>query len=145
PAAAGNSPTTAWKAALGEQVLAPFADRLRRARRVRLLPYGALAEVDLHDLPFEGRPLIAGRPVVYGLDLAAPALPAAARPAAGSGPLRATVVADPRGDLPHARSEAKSVAAALRDGCTVDPLEGEHATLSALLLALGGSDLLHYA
>src|SRR6185295_1171983 len=46
PAAAGNSPTTAWKAALGEQVLAPFADRLRRARRVRLLPYGALAEVD---------------------------------------------------------------------------------------------------
>ena len=38
---------------------------------MRVLAYGRLLEVDLHALPWRGRPLVASLPVAYPLDLAA--------------------------------------------------------------------------
>ncbi len=129
---------------LAERLLAPFATPIRRARRVRVLPYGALRAVDFHALPFGGEALLAARPVVYGLDLAA--APAAAPGATGGE--RALVVGDPRGDLPGARTEARRVRAALtagRPGWTTELLLGREATGPAVRRALAGSALFHYA
>ncbi|HEV7668883.1 MAG TPA: CHAT domain-containing protein [Thermoanaerobaculia bacterium] len=127
---------------LSARLLAPFADAIRHARRIRLLPYGALREVDLHILPFDGAPLLAGRPVVYGLDLLdrapAPAL-AASKPAA-------LVIGDPRRDLPSSRKEAERVGRALADaGWQVEKESGDGATVDRMIDALPRISLLHFA
>ncbi len=127
---------------LGPCLLEPFRGEIERAAALRLLPYGALRQVDLHALRFGGSVLLAAKPVLYGLDL--PRLPATS-PAP---PLAALVVADPGGDLPAARREAAAVAAALADtdgGWEVRRLLGAEATGSALRSQLPRTDLLHYA
>lgn len=129
-------------ARLAEAALVPFAVAVRGADRVRVLPFGILRTVDFHALPLDGEPLVAGRPVVYGLDL--PALPAGR----ARGGRRALVVGDPGGDLPGARAEAGRVAAALaaaRPRWQVERLFGRRATGPAVRAALGGSALFHYA
>ncbi len=82
-----------------------------KIRRIRVLPYGPVRGLDVHALPWRGRPLLAHAAVVYGLDL--PAAPgSSARPAEPPTPptlRRALVVSDPRGDLPGARTEADTV------------------------------------
>ncbi len=127
---------------LAERLLVPFRDRIEGARRIRILPYGPLREVDFHALPFAGDVLVAGRPVVYGLDLQARAQPA--RPPGR----RALLVADPRDDLPGTRQEAGAVRAALQAQAppwVVADLASAAATPEAVLHGLAGSDLLHYA
>jgi hypothetical protein len=127
---------------LGALLLEPFRDRLRAVRRVRILAYGALQEVDFHALPFDGAPLIAARPVVYGLDL--PTSPPAAPFVTAS--RLALVVADPRGDLPGARREAAAARADLdAGGWSVSELEGAAAGADVALGALARSDLFHFA
>ncbi|HEX9670360.1 MAG TPA: CHAT domain-containing protein [Thermoanaerobaculia bacterium] len=128
--------------ALAAQVLAPFAPQIRRARRVRVLPYGVLRGVDFHALPFGGEVLLAAKPVVYALDL--PAGPATSARRRG----RAVVVGDPAGDLPGARAEARRAGAALaaaQPDWTVERLLGRQATGPAVRRALAGSVLFHYA
>jgi CHAT domain-containing protein len=111
-----------------------------QAGQIRVLPYGVLRNVDFHALPFAGDVLLATAPVVYGLDLPAPA--DGAEPGA-----RALVVADPRGDLPAARREAERVTAALEAHrqWTAETLAGPAALAGALRARLGEVDLFHYA
>ena len=88
-----------------EDLLGPSSAHLVRARRVRVLPSGDAAAIDVHMLPWKGSPLAERLPVVYGLDLE--------RRGAERG--TATVlVADPTGDLPAARLEAERVIELLR-------------------------------
>jgi hypothetical protein len=117
-------------------LLAPVHDRLSAARRLRLLPHGPTRSLDLHAAPFDGTPLVARLPVVYGLDL--PPLPA------GAPDPRTLLVADPRGDLPGARTEGEVVAAAL--GATpLIRLVGAEATGAAVRRGLGEAGRFHYA
>lgn len=127
---------------LSARLLAPFADRIGRARRLRILPYGILRTVDFHALPFQGGVLLAARPVAYGLDLSPPA---PSRPAPER---RALVVANPSEDLPAALVEADAVAAALRRGqpaWSLQVLRGTEASAGEIRRSLAGADLLHYA
>jgi hypothetical protein len=118
-------------------LLAPFARELAAAARVRFLPYGALRELDLHALPYQGAPLIERVPVVYGADLGG----ASHAPSA-----LAVVVSDPRGNLSKARDEGRAVAARLSNGGSkVSVLEGRAATRSAVQKAIMTADLLHVA
>jgi len=96
-------------------------------------------------LPFDGEPLGARRTVTYGLDL-----PDFSRNLARRfdprGP--AMVVADPRGDLPHAREEAARVRAALEaSGVRVTDLAGDTASYDRVVEGLGCGELerLHFA
>ncbi len=128
-------------ALVAERLLVPFAAQIRRARQVRLLPYGPLRRVDLHALPFDSDVLLAAKPVAYALDL--PASPAAALQGA-----RALVVGDPQGNLPGARSEAGQVEAELQAGRPspeVRVLLGRQATGPAVRPLLAASGLFHYA
>jgi hypothetical protein len=127
---------------LSARLLTPIAEAIRRARRIRLLPYGALREVDLHVLPFEKAPLLAARPVVYGLDL----LDRPTAVASTNSRSSALVIGDPRGDLPLSRNEAERVENALSDGgWRVEKESGDDATVDRLLAALPRISLLHFA
>lgn len=126
-------------AALAERLLIPFAGQIRRARTLRVLPYGPLRRVAFHALPFEDDLLLAARPVVYALDLPT------AQEGSGEGAL---VVSDPSGNLPGARSEAAEVETALgagRPSGTVRVLRGRQATGAAVRPLLAASGLFHYA
>lgn len=118
----------------------PFEPRILAAERVRVLPFGELRRVDFHALPFGDDLLVSARPVVYGLDVIAPAVDSLAR--------RALIVADPRGDLPAAGREAERVRRALRRArppWTVGELRGDDARARAVLRELPAVDLFHYA
>ncbi len=125
-------------AALARALLGPFTAALRRARSLRVLSTSALAEVAVHALPWADDIVLAAMPVVYGLDLPGP------RPAAAWQGGAALVVADPTGNLAHARSEAATVERALRaQGWRVQaPASTGGAELRA---GAAGVDLLHYA
>lgn len=120
--------------ALGHALLDPLRERLAGATRIRLLVHGALGDVDLHALPFDGAPLLARAPVAYALDLG---VSSAAAPDDGT-----LVVADPTSDLPAARGEGRAIAASLPG---TQLLEGGAATRAAVAAALGGTALFHYA
>lgn len=127
---------------LATRLLVPFHAEIEHARRVRVLPYGPLQSVDFHALPFDGDVLLAGRPVIYGLDLVAP------RSAPSQASRRALVVADPLRDLPEAAREGKAVASALRaqqPAWSLDLLQGPSAAVESVKRSLAGSDLFHYA
>ncbi|HVJ94989.1 MAG TPA: CHAT domain-containing protein, partial [Labilithrix sp.] len=123
-------------------LLRPFARALEKARRVHILAHGAVDAMDVHAVPFRGRPLAAQVDVDYPAGLWV-------RPNAATegGLRRALVVADPDGDLPHARAEADAVVGALRargvENVTV--LAQHTATRAALLSALPGLDLFHFS
>ncbi|MEP7120307.1 MAG: CHAT domain-containing protein, partial [Byssovorax sp.] len=132
-----TDPSGASPDALAARILAPVADAIDRARRLRVLAYGPFHQIDLHALPFRGGPLLARIPVEYGLDL----------PRVDPPPRRdrALVVADTRDDLPAARAEAASVALALGGAFRIASLPGETATRPALLAGLARADLFHFA
>lgn len=135
PVAPGAPP-----AALAAALLEPFREELSAAKRLTLVPYGVLRAVDFHALPFGGDALVAGRPVAYALDLAAPA------PTVAPAPERtALIVADPEGNLPRAREEAKLVHEALRADWQVQVQSGPAATGAAVRAALERAELFHYA
>jgi len=124
---------------LAERLIEPFAERIDGARRLRILPYGDLRGVDFHALPFRGHPLLAAKPVVYGLDL-----PPAEPGAPGPGGRRALVLADPTETLLRAPAEASAVARRLeRRGWRVRRLP--RAAGDDLRGALRGAELFHFA
>lgn len=129
---------------LAARLFGPFESLLAKAKRIRLLPSGALRSVDLHALPFRGAPLVAHAPVAYGLDLPPEAAPVPAPDAAPEGP---TVIADPTLDLAAARREGRHVFDALstRPGPRPRLLEGREATRERLLESFLRSSLVHYA
>ncbi len=123
---------------LARTMLGPFDAAIASARTIRFLPYGAARAVDLHALPWSGRPLLEHAVVEYALGL-----DDAPRAQASHGAL---VVADPGGDLPEARAEADAVSVALgRWSWHVDDLRGARADGEAVRDALGSVELLHYA
>jgi tetratricopeptide (TPR) repeat protein len=131
-------------AKLAEALLSPFRDAIAGAGRVRFAAYGPLDRVDLHALPWEGKPLLERVPVTYGLDLA----PRPREPGAPGARPTAVLVADPREDLPAARREAGAVKSSLEgSGWKVVLLEGREATHRAVreVVELPGAELLHYA
>lgn len=124
---------------LARTLLGPFDAAIAKAQTIRFLPYGSTRAIDLHALPWSGRPLLEHAVVEYslGLDDAT---------TAEAQPTRALVVADPGGDLPAARGEADSVTAALAGaGWKVVGLRGMAADGQTVRDALGSADLLHYA
>jgi tetratricopeptide (TPR) repeat protein len=131
--------------ALSLATLAPFRENIWRARRLRILPYGALHDVDFHALPFGDDALLAAKPVVYGLDL---------RPVADSGTTRtpetrsALIVANPSNNLPGAVVEAKTVAREIGSwpgSWSLQKLEGSEAQADAVSRRLKSVDLFHFA
>ncbi|MFP2908390.1 CHAT domain-containing protein, partial [Pyxidicoccus sp. 3LFB2] len=135
PVAPDASPAT-----LAATLLEPFHEALSSARSVTLVPYGVLRAVDFHALPFQGDALVARRPVAYALDLERPEpTPTEARERT------ALIVADPEGNLPQAREEARSVHEALRADWRVQVLSGPTATGAGVRAALEGAELFHYA
>ncbi len=128
--------------ALARDLLVPFQRLLNGAERVRVLPYGPLQAVDFHALPLSGEPLLARHLVVYSLDL--PASPASTP----AGRQIALLVADPEGNLPAAREEAAAVAEAIPgwgSGWSLTRLVGTRASGKAVLVALPGAALFHFA
>lgn len=126
---------------LSRRLLLPFRYSVRQARRVRILASGPLQAVDFHALPFDGDVLLAGRPVVYGLDVQSAAAPAPVE-------RRALLVADPHSDLPGTRKEARMVRAVLESGSpawSVRELDQAQASATAVQEGLSGAGLLHYA
>ncbi|HEU4410626.1 MAG TPA: CHAT domain-containing protein [Polyangiaceae bacterium] len=125
---------------LAERLVAPFARELAAARRLAIVPAGALRAIDFHALPWEGGVLLDRFVVDY------PA--GASRPAPDPAPRReALVIDDPRGDLPSSRREAAAVIEALRapGAWQIDQLEGEAAKPPAVRSRLERVDLVHYA
>lgn len=47
------------RAALADALFSPFAERIARAAKIRVIAAGELESVDIHALPFQGAPLIA--------------------------------------------------------------------------------------
>ena len=129
--------------AAAARALAPFGDELSRARRLRLFPYGAADRVSWQAVPWNGRPLLASFEVEYGLDVGSRAVRSGASVGGHAG-ATALVVSNPTGDLPAAALEAQAVTGAL-EGWNVVRLDGLAATRDAMLAALPGARLLHYA
>ncbi len=133
---------------LSRNLLVPFRNQILAARRVRILPYGELRNVDFHALPFEGEVLLAAKPIVYGLDLS-PAFGATPlRPAGEAGERRALIVANPDGTLPGTVVEADRVTSAIRSWAPswrIDRLDGPAAQAKKLSELLRTADLLHFA
>jgi CHAT domain-containing protein len=110
-----------------------------------VLAHGPLWPVDSHALPFAGDVLLAGREVVYSLDLPRRRGGDVGGGLGDGGMRSALVIADPEGDLPGARREAAAVAPLLAHFLEVDRLSGAEATGPALRGRLAGAGLLHYA
>ncbi|HEY2511887.1 MAG TPA: CHAT domain-containing protein, partial [Polyangiaceae bacterium] len=141
--ALGAIDPAASPASLGKEMLAPFAEALEHADRVRALMYGALRAVDLHALPFDGGVLVDHAVVEYPLDLGDLGDLSASVPAEAPAAL---VVSDPAGDLPSARVEADAVSAALRGAAwPVESLRGASASADAIARQLAHATLFHYA
>lgn len=111
-------------------VLDPFADLLAVTHTVRLLTDGALARLDLHTA------LIDTHEVVFAVDV--PQLEHAGAPK-----VLAVIVADPRGDLPEARDEAKAIEKVF--GPPVELYSGREATREHVVAALERAGTFHYA
>lgn len=124
-----------WNTQEAAAILAAFAEPLRRAKRLTLLPYGGMREVVWETVPFDGQPLTAERSVSYGLDL--PRHPVRAQRATDA-PILAVV--NPQGNLPAALNIVEALrAAATRAGRTLSlfsgaPRRGGHVLTTLLAL-----------
>lgn len=145
-----NASSNEARAALSKLLLEPILGPLSRARRLRIMAAGPARMVDFHALRFGDKPLIERLPVSYALDL----------PPRLTGPTRlqgvndrlpndktVLIAADPNGNLPEARREARALDASFREaGWSVRSLERDQATAERMRSALGSPPLLfHYA
>ncbi len=92
-------------------LLGPLDDLLERAVRLRVYAAGRAAELDVHALPWRGRPLLASVPVVYAVDVARSV---ATSPILAPDAAATLVVADPDRGLRWAGVEADHVPDAWR-------------------------------
>ncbi|MBI4511951.1 MAG: CHAT domain-containing protein [Deltaproteobacteria bacterium] len=129
-------------AVMADTLLGPISTRLEKARKLLVLPHGALVDVDFHALPWNGKPLVSSKIVEYPLDLPARAV---AQGGVESVATTALVVGDPLGDLPVAGREAEAVAAALGVAWKPTLLRGSAATSGKVLDLLGSASLFHYS
>lgn len=119
----------------GQDWLAPFANSLAQARRLRVLAEGALAEVDIHTLARQSFPELR---VSYSLDLGV-------RLDSTTG-VGTVLAGDADGDLPHARQELELIAQQLRThGASVELLLGGELGATQLREAAARAHRLHYA
>ena len=108
--------------------------RLKFAKRVLLHPYGALRDLDLHMLEWNGQPLAAQRVTAYALDLSTSG--GVARPTS------ALIVVDPEAELAGGQEEDALVGEALqRDGATVTRVRGDVAEVQQ---GLATADWFHF-
>lgn len=150
---------------LAASLLAPFRELLdaSRIRKLKVVAYGPMREIDVHLLPFgtDGEPLWRVIPVVYALDLPTQALsaPAAAQPESQL-PKRAFLLFDSEGRLPQCRASADSILASLRQaqiqaephaqgvawqGSWSGQPVANHLPRAALLHKIAGAELFHDA
>ena len=112
---------------------------------ILFVPHGIVHRLPLHAIPAGGQRLIERNPVIYSPSASVLAQCRARRGQRPSLPHRALIMGDSRGDLPHAREEAMTVA----DLLGVPPLVGDAATKAALfVLESAGEDspdLIHLA
>jgi tetratricopeptide (TPR) repeat protein len=120
------------------RVLVVMSPELARARRLRLLTYDLADRIDWQSVSWRGAKLSKTLEVTYGLDLQAEGRTASV----GAGNI--VLVGDPTGDLPGAREEAEMLAEKLARGRLLR-LDGGAATRDAVLSALAGASLFHYA
>lgn len=126
--------------ALARRLLEPIDARLEAASRIRVLAHREAQEVELHQLPWRGRPLLASRPVAYGVEL-----PRRERPASEGTP-RALLLADPSHTLVNAEAEVEAVRERLqRAGWATDRPELGAGTEGLGERGFTGYSLLHYA
>lgn len=140
-----------WRPAPGTSVdvqarrlIHPFKRALQGKQRLEVVAHPWLQSVDVHALPLDGQPLVASHEVRYALGVQS--RPPVRSPS-NDRPRRVVVVADPRGDLPHARAEGAAVADVYQNRVDVEVelLVGSDASVSRVLAELAGSDLFHYA
>ncbi|HXU29420.1 MAG TPA: CHAT domain-containing protein [Thermoanaerobaculia bacterium] len=140
----GLASALASDAALARAILLPFREQILGAKRIRILPYGPLRDIDFQALPFDDDILLAARPVVYGLDLSQTS---GAWVPQGS-ERQALVVANPSGNLPGSVAEAKAVEKAIRSwtpGWQVERLEESMAEKVKVRTELGSVELFHFS
>jgi len=121
-------------------VLEALSPELETAERAVFFSFGRSDRVDWHAVRWRGEPLISRMEVEYSMDL--PEGPDQTWQPGPSG--SALIVANPTGDLPAADAEASLVARVLASW-RMTRMERSAATRDAVLQALPGVDLLHYA
>ncbi|MEM7674470.1 MAG: CHAT domain-containing protein [Myxococcota bacterium] len=129
-------------AELARRLLAPFAKQIEQKQKIRLLTVGILNRVDLHALPWRGRPLIANKAVSYSVDLPVrhDAVTTERSPVA--------LVVDPHHELKETIKEAAHATKILsKADWTVHALSGERVRRDRLVAQLSNPDLklFHYA
>ncbi len=128
-----------WVATLDPETVlsARVARRVLEAERLRVVPTGESWDLAVPRVRAGDKRLLDVGPLVYALDLAS-----TARPQSG----HALIIADPSGDLEHARHEATAVETALRSKAwAVQTLSGPAATRDAVVSSMVGASLMHYA
>lgn len=127
------------RASLGSLLLPPA--QLERAKRIRVHAVGQAQYIDVDQLPWEGKPLIASKSVVWGIDAVAPRV--STRGGEAEGP-RAVLLADPTGSLAQADEEIRESAELLESiGWLVEPIAREDARPQVVLERMANASLLH--
>lgn len=128
------------RSALAECLIASLADPIGHAKLLRLSTPGELRDVDFHALSWRDGLLIDHLPIVYVADIAR-------RDQTVPDQGRAVLVADPSGDLIQAREEVAAVQRLLERGgrWSTNVIAGVHAESQAVISALSGAGLFHYA
>ncbi|MEU9702393.1 CHAT domain-containing protein [Streptomyces sp. NPDC047981] len=123
-------------------LLRAVADHCAPGETLWLVPDGPLHDLPLHAVEVDGAPLGDRRPMCVTPSASLLRLRLGRTP--DSGVRRALILADPDGDLPHARAEAHLVGSLLPE---TDVLTGASATRGRLLEKLGAEryDVLHLA
>jgi tetratricopeptide (TPR) repeat protein len=136
-----RSPDAAVQAdAVAVEAISSLRPEISAAKRLVVVPYGALRVVDFARIVLDDQPLIAHLPIAYAADV--PRMRSARAPTETVG-----LVVDPTGDLPAAHREASAVEQALRGRgrSSITRLSGDRATGEAVLALLAASDTFHYA
>ncbi|MBC8072887.1 MAG: CHAT domain-containing protein, partial [Deltaproteobacteria bacterium] len=123
-----------------QDLLHELRPQLHGIARLRVLPTGRTWSVPLHATMLDGAPLVEHMAVAYGLDL-----PATRVPELPDAP-QVLLVADPTGDLPHARTEQDDIARQLADtSWTLDVRAGTATRRDDVLRRLAEVELFHYS
>lgn len=138
PVAAAEQAVAALRVELAQRLMPPLADLLRRAQVLKVLGQGAFRAVDMHLLPWEGRPLFERLDVRYALDLPVATAAAQVEPPRALVSFGALTLS--QGLVAQAQREARAGLSRL-GLAVVEPSGPGGAELRALL---AGVDVLHY-